>query len=62
MPKRSQGYMLSAHRHLSCSDKNKGNLEETPILGLWKSLMKTQIIQGQKLDIFKRLALKTPSP
>lgn len=39
MPKRSQGYTVSAHRHLSCSDKNNGNLEGTPILGLWKSLM-----------------------
>lgn len=31
--------MLSVHRPLSCSDKNKGNLKETPVLGLWKSLM-----------------------
>lgn len=52
MPKRSQGYTVSAHRHLSCSDKNKGNLEEAPALGLWKFLMGTGKLCREKNVMF----------
>lgn len=54
MPKKSQGYMASAHRPQSCSDKNKVNLKETPKLELWKSLMGTgKLCREKKVTFFK---------
>lgn len=58
MPKRTQGYMVSVHRPLSCSGKNKGNLEDTPVLGLWKSLMGTGKLCREKNLTFLRLVFK----
>lgn len=61
MAKISQGYTVSAHRHLSCSDKKKGNLEETPILGLWKSLMGTGKLCREKNVTFLKTGIKKMS-